>query len=151
MVVVALGAHVKEQRRLPVDPQRAGGQHRALDAVRAAPPQHLAHRKTGLAADFEIGRQRMEKILDFLRAGKTLEHGELGPGKAQVFTAGKTWFQFPDSRNGGRKPPPRAILMSPGPRMAGARAPRSGDRSSGRDPRRARRDRPRIPKRARRW
>ena len=86
-------------------PERASGYHRALDAVRPAPPQHLAHRKTGLAPDFKIGRQRIEKILDFLRAGKPFEDGELGPGEGQVFTAGKTRSQLLTPRNGGVRSP----------------------------------------------
>ena len=125
VVVIALGAHIHQKRRLAVHPERAGGYHRAFDAVRPAPPQHLAHRKTGLAADFEIGRQRVEKILDFLRAGKTLEHGELGRGEAQVFTAGKTCSQTPDSpKMAGARNPASDYFNVIGTRTARARTPR---------------------------
>jgi len=59
-----------------------------------APAQHLAHREAGLAADFEICGKRVEKTLDFLRSGKPGENQELGTGKPQVFSAGKTRFQL---------------------------------------------------------
>ena len=54
MVEVALGAHVEEQRRFAVHPERRRGEHRALDAVRAARAQHLAHRAAALAVDLEV-------------------------------------------------------------------------------------------------
>ncbi len=94
MVVVALCAQVHEERRLAMHPQRAGCEHCAFDAVCPAPAQHLAHREAGLAADLEIGGQRVEKPLDFLRSGKPCQNQELGTGKAQGFSAGKTRSQL---------------------------------------------------------
>jgi len=65
VVVVALGLEIHEQRRLAVHPQGTGREHGPFDAVRPALAQDFAHRQAGLAADFEIGGQRVEKPLDF--------------------------------------------------------------------------------------
>jgi hypothetical protein len=62
--------------------------------VSPALAQDFAHRQAGLAADFEIGGQRVEKPLDFRRGGKPGEYRELGTRKAQVFLAGKTRSQL---------------------------------------------------------
>ena len=75
-------------------PQGARGEHCAFDAVSPALAQDFTHRQAGLAADFEIGGQRVEKTLDFRRSGQPSENRELGTGKAQVFLAGKTRSQF---------------------------------------------------------
>jgi hypothetical protein len=56
--------------------------------------QDFAHRQAGLAPDFEIGGQRVQKTLDFRRGGKPSQNRELGTGKAQVFSAGKTLSQL---------------------------------------------------------
>ena len=94
MVVVALGPEIHEQRRLAVHPQSARRQHGALDAMSPALAQHFAHGQAGLAADFEIGGQRVEKTLDFGRSGKPSQNRELGTGKTQVFSAGKVRSQL---------------------------------------------------------
>jgi hypothetical protein len=94
MVVIPLRAQVHEQGRLTLHPQGAGGEHCALDAVGPALAQDFAHRQAGLAADFEIGGHRIQKTLDFRGRGKPGEDQELGTGKTQVFSAGKTCSQF---------------------------------------------------------
>ena len=83
MVVVVLGAQVEEQRRLAVNPQGAGREHRALDAVRAPLPDDFAHREQGLAADFEIRWHCRQKGLDLLRGRKPAQHRKLCAGQAQ--------------------------------------------------------------------
>ncbi len=101
MVVIPLCAQVHEERGLAVHPQRAGGEHRALDAMCPSPAQHFAHREAGLAPDFEICGKRVQKTLDFRRSGKPGEDRELGTGKTQVFSAGKTRSQLQAPENGG--------------------------------------------------
>ena len=102
VVVVALRLEIHEQRRLAVHPQGAGREHGAFDAVGPALAQDFAHRQAGLAADFEIGGNGVEKPLDFRRSGKPGEDQELGTGKAQVFSAGKMRSQLSAPENGGK-------------------------------------------------
>src|SRR6185437_14066498 len=66
-VVADVAVEVHHERRLAVDPQRARGDHRALDAMRAPLPQHLAHREHGLAADLVVDGDRVEEGLDLVR------------------------------------------------------------------------------------
>src|SRR2546421_381037 len=72
---------------LAVHPQRAGGEHRALDAVRGAALQHRAHRTAGVAADFEVLLQAIEIGLDFLRRVEALEQRELRRREAELGAA----------------------------------------------------------------
>jgi len=89
VVVVTLRAHVEEQRRLAVHPQRGRGEHRPLDAVRAARAQHLAHRAAGIAVGLEVLLQAEQKSLDLARGIEAAQHGELALGKAEILAPRK--------------------------------------------------------------
>jgi hypothetical protein len=54
-VVAGIAVHVHEERRLAADPQRAGGDERAFDAMRASLPQHFPHRH-GVAVRLMVDR-----------------------------------------------------------------------------------------------
>ena len=90
VVVVAHRAHVEQQRRLAVHPERRRGEHRALDAVRAPRAQHLAHAVAGVAVGLEVLPQVVEEGLDLARAVQAPQHGELGPGEAEILAAGES-------------------------------------------------------------
>jgi hypothetical protein len=67
-----------------VHPQRRGRDEGALDAVRAALAQHLAHREHRLAADLVVDRDRIEEGLDPRRRVEALEDGVFGAREAEV-------------------------------------------------------------------
>ena len=66
-IVAGVAVHVHDQRRPASDPERARGDERAFDAMRAALPQHLAHRQYRGTVDLVIGRDRVDERLDALR------------------------------------------------------------------------------------
>jgi hypothetical protein len=87
VVEVAHRAHVHQQRRLAVHPQRAGGEHRALDAVRLAGAQHCADRPAGIAVGLEVLPQLVQESLDLLRRVEAFQDGELRRREPQVLRA----------------------------------------------------------------
>src|SRR6185437_3180827 len=65
--------------------------HRALDAMRAPLPQHLANREHGLAAGFMVDRDRVEERLDALRCGEARELRVLRRGAPEVVRPREAW------------------------------------------------------------
>ncbi|TMG84951.1 MAG: hypothetical protein E6H76_13580 [Betaproteobacteria bacterium] len=86
--IARVAVHEHHERRLAVDPQRAGGDERALDAVRAALPQDLPHRQYRLAADLVISRDRVDEQLDLLRRVEPPQDRKFGAREPQVLAAG---------------------------------------------------------------
>jgi len=82
---------IEQQRRLAVDPQRAGGGDRALDAMRAPVAQHHAHRVAGLAFALEVLLQAVEEVLDLFRRVQSAQCGEFGPGEPEHL-AGRLFY-----------------------------------------------------------
>ena len=78
--------HVEQQRRLALDPQRAGRDHGTLDAVRAPLLQHRAHRVAGFALKLEILPQPVEKLLDLFRRAQAAQDREFHPAEPEHFT-----------------------------------------------------------------
>src|SRR6266581_745661 len=87
-IVARVAADVHDKRRIAVNPQRTGGNESALDAMRAALSQHLSHRKDRFAADFVIGRDRVDEKLDFLRRVESLQDREFGAAELQMLATG---------------------------------------------------------------
>ena len=87
-VVVRRAIEVHDERWLAVDPQRAGGEERALDAVRDAVAEHVAHRVDGLAVRLVIGRERAHELLDAQRGVQARELRELARGQSEIVAAG---------------------------------------------------------------
>ena len=89
MVVVALGAHVEEQRRLAMHPERGRGDHGALDAVRAPRAQDLTHRTAVLPVELEVLSQVVDVRLDLLRCVEPAQHCEFPGSEAEVRRTGE--------------------------------------------------------------
>jgi hypothetical protein len=96
VVEIAHRAHIEQERRLAVHPQRAGREHRALDAVRRAVAQHMAHRPAGVAGELEVLLQPVEEGLDLLRRVEPPQQGEFRRGQAEVL-APRVAFSHPAS------------------------------------------------------
>src|SRR5215470_3765737 len=88
--VALIAVHVHDERRLSVNPECAGGDKGALDAVCAPLTQHLAHGEHRLPADLVIDRDCVEKRLDLLWRVESPQDSELAPGKTQIFAAGSS-------------------------------------------------------------
>ena len=70
-----------------MDPERAGGDKRAFDAMRAPVTQDASHRVCRLAVRLVVDRDRVKEGLDSLRRIETRKPGELACPQAQVLAA----------------------------------------------------------------
>ncbi len=82
---------VEQQRRLALDPQRAGGEHGALDAVRAALAQHPAHGIAGFALLLEILLEPVQEGLDLFRRAQAAQHGKFTAAEAERLPRGSSF------------------------------------------------------------
>jgi hypothetical protein len=89
-IVALVAVQVHHQRRIAVHPERAGGEHRTLDAVRAALADHLARRQHRLAAHLVVDRRGVQPCLDLLGRGEAAQHRELTGRESQVRAAGSS-------------------------------------------------------------
>ncbi len=90
MVVVVYRLEIEEERRLTVNPERARGDQRGFDAMRASLPQDFAHRQHRVAVGLEVRRDRVEERLDFLRCVQPLKGAELAAREPEVGAACET-------------------------------------------------------------
>ena len=86
-VVVRRAAQVNDQRRLTMNPERTGGNQRALDAVCAAKAQHRANRMHGLAIGLEVGGDRADERLDANGRHQFRKDSEFAYAQSQVLAA----------------------------------------------------------------
>ena len=89
-IVAGVAVEVQDERRVTVNPQRAGGNERALDAMRPPPTQHLADGEDRFASDLVVDRDGIEECLRPLRRGHPLEDRELTARKAEIVTTGES-------------------------------------------------------------
>ncbi len=92
--VAQIAVQVHHQRRLAVHPERASGEKGAFDAMRAALPEHFAHRQDRLSADFVIDRNRVQVILDFPGRGQAHQDRELARAEPKIAAACRTLAGF---------------------------------------------------------
>src|SRR5438093_5056534 len=98
-IIARVTVQVQDERRLTVNPQRAGGYEGAFDAMRPPLPQHFSHGEDRFAPEFVIDRDGVEKCLRLLRRGHSLEDSEFTRRKAEVLATGES-----DARQAGHVP-----------------------------------------------
>ena len=89
MIIVALGFHIHQQRRLTMHPQRSRGHKCTFDAVGMLMAQHCpGHRKAGVAFQFLVILQRGNVILNLLGRFQLRQHGRFRRERVRVFGRG---------------------------------------------------------------
>jgi hypothetical protein len=71
-------------RRLAMDPQRAGGNERTFDAMRAPVTQHTSYRVDRLAVRFVIDRDRVKESLNPFGRSKPRKPREIARPQAKL-------------------------------------------------------------------
>jgi len=72
-----------------VDPKRAGSDQGSFDAVGAALPQYVVHRKARLPADLVVRWNRVDEQLHLLRRAEPSQNRELVRRKTKIFATGE--------------------------------------------------------------
>ncbi len=83
-----IAVEMHHQGRAPIDPQCAGGDERAFDAMCSALAEHFAHGQYSLAVGFVIRRNRVDESLDPFRRGESFQDRTFACGKAGARNAG---------------------------------------------------------------
>lgn len=73
IVVMPRGLQIHQKRPFPRDPQRGGREYGSFNAVRTPLPQNAARRQTCGAPAFLVGRESVQKVLDFARRIETFQ------------------------------------------------------------------------------